>query len=163
MEFKFYVCFYLLFSYSQRKYGIGNTILFHLKIMTENLIFKPNIETQCLPKFDGFYFWIKLAQYILDIQRTNICPERAVKLIYELHQECKTDKCLFQQINFECVGTSLFYAPQWSRKEMIQLINFWSFNNFFILRINLFVYFCEVIVMLLLGQPKICICIFWHI
>ena len=68
--------------------------------MTESLVFKPNFQRQYLPKFgDSIYelncpedlkcftmIWT-LTPSTLDISRTNICGERAVKLMEELLQK----------------------------------------------------------------------------
>ena len=41
---------------------------------------------------------------VVDTPRTNICAERAVKLMEELHQKCKTDKYL----NLKFIATNTF-------------------------------------------------------
>ena len=48
-------------------------------------------ELNCAPMFETYW---NIDKSILDIPRTNINAKRAVKIVEELHQKCKTDKYL---------------------------------------------------------------------
>ena len=102
-----------------------NMLLFHLctwqEVWFPNQMFREEVYNKlkdsismlhCSGAMKCFTTQWNLNKSILDVTHTNICAEKAIKLMEELQNKCKTDKypslSLLQLINFECVYCFLF-------------------------------------------------------